>query len=106
MTMAWIKELRFALRTLVRYPWTHGAAVVILAFALGAVLCMLSLVDELLWSPLPGIERPDRIASLFPIRQGSGLDDNEDTVSLPNMIDYRERGEGFESVAWFGGTSR
>lgn len=104
--MSWLRDVQFALRTVLRYPWTHGAATFILAIALAAVLCMLSIVDEILWSPLPGIERADRVAWLFPIRAGGDVDPNEDTLRLANAIHFRDHAQSLSHVAWFGGAQK
>lgn len=104
---AWSKDLRFGARTLLRYPWTHGAALLILALSLGAVLSMLSLVDELLWSPLPGIAEPERTGWLFGTRGEEGsVDSNRDAVTWANVLYYQEHGRSFASVAWFTGGNR
>ncbi len=100
--MSWLKEARFAARTLLRYPWTHGAAVFILAVSLGAVLCTMSLLDEMLWSPLPGIERAERIAWLFGARGDGGVDENrDDEVPLRNAAYFSEHAQTLAQVGWF-----
>lgn len=104
--MTLYKQLRFAARTLIRHPWTHGAAAFILAVALGCVLCMLSLVDEMLWSPTPGIQRADRVAWLFPARVDGKGGRGDDTVPLVNVLEYREQAQSFERSGWFTGASR
>lgn len=97
------KQLQFAARTLIRYPWTHGAAVFILAVALAGVLCMLSLVDEMLWSPMPGIERAERVAWIFPARVDGKQAMGGDAVPLANLIEYGEQAQSFERMGWFTG---
>ena len=103
--MILLKQLQFAARTLVRYPWTHGAATFILAVALAGVLCMLSLMDEMLWTPLPGIQHAERVAWIFPTRADQQSDLNSDAVSLANVLEYQERAQSFERVAWFTGAA-
>jgi predicted permease len=101
--MTLFKQLRFAARTLIRYPWTHGAAAFILAVALGGVLCMLSLVDEMLWSPTPSIEQAERVAWIYPARADGKGGRGDDSVPLANVLEYREQAQSFERVGWFTG---
>jgi len=104
--MSTVKELQFALRTIVRYPWTHGSGAFIIAIAVATVLSTLSIMDEMLWAPLPGIERPERAAWLYPTRAERGVDHNEDEVTLANALYYREHAQTLDSVAWFNATHR
>jgi len=101
--MILLKQLQFAARTLVRYPWTHGVATFILAVALAGVLCMLSLMDEMLWAPLPGIQHAERVAWIFPTRADQQSDLNSDAVTLANVLEYQKHAQSFERVAWFTG---
>ncbi len=100
------RQARFTLRTLVRYPFTHGAAVSILALSLGAVLAVLSLTDEILWSPLRGVSEPERVGWLFPVKVGERADMSRDGVSLPNAKFYGENTTTLAAVGWFSGASR
>lgn len=103
--MSWLKDVRFAARTVLRYPWTHGAAAFILAVSLGAVLCALSILDEMLWSPLPGIERAERVAWLYGERGQRGVDENrDDALPLGNAVHFDEHAQSLAQVGWF--TSR
>lgn len=100
--MSWLKDVRFAARTVLRYPWTHGAAAFILSVSLGAVLCTLSILDEILWSPLPHIERPERVAWLFGARGERGVDENrDDSIPLGNAVHFGERSQSLAQVGWF-----
>src|SRR5690606_28989792 len=55
LTMALIRGMQFALRTLTRYPGAHAAAILILSLAIGTVVAILSSVDERSRSPMRGI---------------------------------------------------
>ena len=52
--MSWIHDLRFALRSLLRRPWSSRAAVVTLALATASVAGMGSGIYGRLFRPLAG----------------------------------------------------
>src|SRR5690606_12428700 len=100
LTMALIRGMQFALRTLTRYPGAHAAAILILSLAIGTVVAILSIVDEILWSPTRGIEAPERTVQLFAVPEKGAVDTNRDVLRLPNVVHVQEHAVAFETVAW------
>lgn len=80
-----LKDLRFALRQLVKQPGFTFVAVLTLALAIGATSAVVSLVNALLVRPLPYHE-PSRLVLLWEHFYGQGLD--RIPVSAPEYLDY------------------
>lgn len=104
--MALIRGMQFALRTLTRYPGAHAAAILILSLAIGTVVAILSIVDELLWSPMRGIEAPEETVQLFAVSETGAVDTNRDVLRLPNVAYVQDHDVAFEDVAWLTFTRR
>jgi putative ABC transport system permease protein len=93
------RDVRYALRTLRRTPGFTALAVLILALGIGASTAIFSLVNAVLFKPLPFVE-PDRLVTLWEdFRSVGGPEFGE--PALPNLLDWRERGRSFEDIAVF-----
>jgi predicted permease len=90
-----LNDLRYAARMLLNNPGFTAAVVLTLALAIGVNTAMFSLVNTMVFAPLP-FENVDRLASLFrdPL-EGSDLE----VFSYPDYLDYRERSDIFEELA-------
>lgn len=97
-----LKDLRFALRQLVKQPGFTLIAVVTVALAIGATTAMLSLVNALLVRPLPYRE-PQRLVLLLQHFKSQNLE--RIPVSPPEFVDYETRAHSFEKLGAFGYTS-
>ncbi len=102
------KDLRYAVRALLRRPTTAILAIVTLGLGIAASTGMFSVVDAVLLRPLP-FPQPDRIVSVYPtnpsLRGHPTLGDAADrgTFSYPEFRDVRDAGDGvLESVAILG----
>ena len=88
------QDLRFALRQLRRNPAFTMAAVLTLALGIAATTTVFSFVDAVLLRPLPYPE-PSRLFVLWNAREQN----QKETLSYPNFLDYRSRSPDFESMA-------
>src|SRR5262249_62279638 len=86
-----VHDLRHGLRLLRRSPAFTCAAVVILAIGLGGAVSIMTLLDTLLFRPLPYAD-VDRVMTLWQQRTGAAaLED----VAPANFLDWRERATSF-----------
>ncbi|HUJ43160.1 MAG TPA: ABC transporter permease [Opitutaceae bacterium] len=89
-----LADLRFALRQLTKAPGFTAVAALSLALGIGATTTVFCWVQSILLHPLPGTEAEDRMVVLATVH------DKEvwDTVSLPDLKDYRELTDVFAGV--------
>jgi putative ABC transport system permease protein len=97
-----LKDIRFALRQLLKQPGFTAIAVVTVALAIGATTAVLSLVNGLLVRPLPYRE-PQQLVLLLQHFKSQNLE--RIPVSPPEFKDYETRAHSFEKLGAFGYTS-
>lgn len=97
---AFLYDLRYATRTLLKDPGFSLLAVLILAVGIGANVAMFSVTDAVLIRSLPYPE-PERLV-LGRTVYGENLAWN---VSSPDYYDYRDLNQGLESLATIGSFS-
>jgi hypothetical protein len=89
-----IGDVRFGLR---RSPGFALVAIASLAIGIGFNTALFSLVDALVFRPLP-VERPDWLVDVFT----SGADqDQYATSSYPDFLDFKARNEVFADMLAF-----
>src|SRR3982751_5072519 len=93
------KDLRFALRQLLKQWGFTAIAVLTLALAIGANTAVLSLVNALLVRPLP-YRAPQQLVLLLQHFKAQNLD--RIPVSPPEFVDYETRAHTFEKLGAFG----
>src|SRR4029077_15022400 len=93
-----LKDLRFALRQLVKQWGFTAIAVLTLALAIGATTAVLSLVNALLVRPLP-YRAPQQLVLLLQHFHAQNLE--RIPVSPPEYIDYETRVRGLEKIGAF-----
>ncbi|HSE19724.1 MAG TPA: ABC transporter permease [Pyrinomonadaceae bacterium] len=83
-----IKDIRYAIRSLIKRPGFVAIAVITLALGIGANTAIFSLVNTVVLRSLP-VERAGEIVSVA-VR---GKDDSMSAFSYPNFKDFRDRSD-------------
>ena len=82
------QDLRFGYRRLIKTPGFAVIAVLSLALGIGANTAIFSLVNLILFRPLP-VANPQEVVSVSPVGKDGALA----AFSYPNYIDFRDRNE-------------
>jgi putative ABC transport system permease protein len=90
-----LKDLRYALRRLLRSPGFTAVVILTLALGIGANTAVFSIVNATFLRPLPYPD-PD---SLMLLRESSGS--GEMGVSYPNFLDWHAQQEAFSGLALY-----
>ncbi len=93
------RDLRHAVRSLVRHKAVTGLAVLTLALGIGANTAIFSVVDAVLLAPLPYPDS-DRLVQVWNTYPKMGLD--QASVSVPDYFDRRAGVPAFEESALYG----
>jgi putative ABC transport system permease protein len=85
-----------ACRSLVRRPSYAAATVLILALGIGATTTLFSLIDAVLWKPLPYPE-PDRLVSVM--EANPAKNQNTSLVAPARIEDWNRLSQSFEGIS-------
>ncbi len=91
------QDLRYAARTLRKNPRFTVTAVATLALGIGANTAIFSVVDAVMFRPLP-YEQPDRLVLLWNRSANTGA--LRMPISAPDVADFREQAALFEGFAF------
>lgn len=92
-----LSDTRYALKWLLRSPGFTAVAVLSLAIGIGFNTALFSIVDALLFRPLP-VERADRLVDVY-TRGGDG--DQYATSSYPDYLDFQAKNAVFSGMAGY-----
>ena len=93
-----IRDLKYALRSIIKNPFFSMIAVLTIAIGIGANVLVFSLVERILLNPLPYHE-PERLVRLLQSYPEVGLDIWG--LSSANLAGYRDQNRTLEAVAAF-----
>jgi putative ABC transport system permease protein len=99
-TMTLGQDLRFAFRMIRKKPWFSAAIVVTLALGMGANTTVFSLVNAVLFKPLP-FPGGNRLVMASATNLTSGRDSIN--ISYPDFRDFRQNSKSFEHMEAFAG---
>src|SRR5262245_36882342 len=94
-----IKDIRYGIRGLSKRPGFTVVAVLTLALGIGANSAIFSVLNAVLFRPLPYVD-PDRTVRIEETEGKGGMG-----VSPPNLLDFQQQNHTFESVAGYSGGS-
>ena len=89
-----LQDLRYAIRSMLKTPGFTAVAILSLALGIGANAAIFSLVNAILFRPLP-VSNPARLVEVTPTREGSGFG----SFSYPLYRDFRDQNEVFDALA-------
>lgn len=89
-----LKDLRYALRTLIRRPGFTAVALLTLALGIGANTAIFSVVNAVLLRPLP-FGHPENLVLVWGDKQGIG----HETASFPDFQDWKAQNRVFDDMA-------
>ena len=96
MTTIW-QDIKYAFRTLLKNPGFMVVAVIILALGIGINTTAFSVINAVLFRPLP-VKQPDRLFSLSINTREQVYDD---TFSYPDLEFLRENTDVFDGILTF-----
>ena len=93
-----LKDLSYAIRTLLKRPGFLLIAVSTLALGIGATTAMFTIVNSVLLRPMHFPE-PERIAIFEGINPPIGI--KQSNMSVPDTVDWQHQSQSFEQIAGF-----
>jgi putative ABC transport system permease protein len=95
-----LRDLKFAVRHLLKSPGFSLTAVLTLAFGIGATTAIFSIVQGVLLRPLP-FERPEQLVILTDRLRGSDIRGNIGGVTAPDVLNYTRDTRSFAAIGGF-----
>jgi len=94
-----VRDMKFAIRQLVRNPGFSFTAILVLALGIGASLCIFGFVDAALLEPLPYVN-PDQLMSV----NESSVESPRWPLSYPDYLDWQRLNKSFSSFDVYSGS--
>jgi predicted permease len=91
-----MQDLRFSVRTLAKQPVFAAVAIVTLAMGIGMSTLMLSVVEDILFRPLP-YAHSERLYAIWASSESKGQ--TRIATSGPDFVDYLEQNRSFVHIA-------
>jgi|ERR1039457_1700460 hypothetical protein len=95
--LTFLRDLRYALRTLRKMPSFTIVAVLVLALGIGANTAIFSVVNSVLLRPLP-FPGADRLALIWETDLKDGI--KREGPSAPNFLDWKEQSQSFRTWSY------
>ena len=95
-----LRDIRFAMRQIIRNPGFAAIAIFTLALGIGANGAIFSLVNAIILRPLP-YPAPEQLVGLGQWRNQTGEGYIQTGVSAPNMIDIGKQKKIFQQVGYY-----
>jgi putative ABC transport system permease protein len=92
------KDIRYALRGLIKRPGFTAIVVLTLALGIGANTAIFSVVNAVLLRPLP-YPNPDQLVTIWGRQETRGIVLDRVSTSLQEFVDYRDRNHSFSAIA-------
>ena len=92
------QDVRYGARVLLKSPGFTLVAAVALALGVGATTAIFSVMNAVLWRPLP-FKEADRLVMIWMDNRRLGM--HEDIHSYPNYLDYRGQNTTFANLSVF-----
>jgi predicted permease len=96
----YLQDLRYAVRSLFRQPSFAIAAILTLALGIGATTAIFTVVNAVVFRPLP-VERPDRLVAI--LNQSAVTGRTNLTVSAQDFDDWKAQSRSFAVMAYYQG---
>jgi len=96
------QDMRYGFRVLARDPRFTTVAVLVLALGIGANTTIFSIVNGVVFRPLPYVD-PGELVTIWGVNKELGL--NKMWVSLPDFVDWRKDNDCFAHIAAYEYTS-
>jgi putative ABC transport system permease protein len=90
-----LHDLRYSLRMMRMHPWFSAALVAALALGIGANTAVFTLVNAVLFKPLP-FDGGERIVAIF--HRNAAQSQERVSISYADYLEYREQTSVFESL--------
>lgn len=97
------RELKIAIRYLLKSPGFALTAVLMLTLGIGATTAIFSIVEGVLLRPLP-FPHPDRLVVISDILEGAGIPGNSSDgvgVTIPDIMNYSRETHTFSSLGGY-----
>ncbi len=94
-----LNDIRYALRLAAKRPDFTAAIVIILAFGIGMITTVFSLVNAILFHPFP-YKDAERLVFLLETNPRAGY---SGTVSMANFLDWKKQAHAFEDMGLIAG---